>query len=75
MRDEIDARIWSLHHDEFARLVDQVVAWDAAGRPATSRLHIRAYPRDCDYTPSPTEVVIPKRWTQLVLSWTKPLAD
>ncbi len=51
------------------RLVDQVVAWDTAGRPATSRLHIRAYPHDSEYTSSPAEVVIPKRWTRLVLSW------
>jgi protein-L-isoaspartate(D-aspartate) O-methyltransferase len=57
------------------RLIDQVVAWDAAGRPATSRLHIRAYPHDSEYTPSPTEVMIPKRWTQLVLSWTHFASD
>jgi protein-L-isoaspartate(D-aspartate) O-methyltransferase len=57
------------------RLVDHVVAWDTAGRPATSRLHIRAYPYEHHYTPSPAEVVIPKRWTQLVLSWTKPAFD
>jgi protein-L-isoaspartate(D-aspartate) O-methyltransferase len=53
------------------RLIDQIVAWDAAGRPATSRLHIRAYPRDSDYEPSSAEVVIPKRWTRLVLSWSQ----
>jgi protein-L-isoaspartate(D-aspartate) O-methyltransferase len=50
-------------------LIDQIVAWDAAGRPATARLHIRAYPSGSGYVPSPAEVVIPKRWTQLVLSW------
>ena len=28
------------------RLVDQVLAWDAAGRPSSDGLHIRAYPHD-----------------------------
>jgi protein-L-isoaspartate(D-aspartate) O-methyltransferase len=51
------------------RLIDQVVAWDAAGRPATWRLEMRAYPRDSCYVPLAGEVIIPKRWTQLVLSW------
>ncbi len=51
------------------RLIDQVAAWDAAGRPATSRLHIRAYPLESSYVPALAEVIVPKRWTQLVLSW------
>jgi protein-L-isoaspartate(D-aspartate) O-methyltransferase len=51
------------------RLIDHVAAWEAAGRPATSQLHIRAYPHESGYVPSPAEVVVPKRWTQLVLSW------
>jgi len=57
------------------RLIDQMVAWDAAGRPATSGLQIRAYPRDSDYAPSPAEIVILKRWTRLVLSWNKLTSD
>jgi protein-L-isoaspartate(D-aspartate) O-methyltransferase len=57
------------------RLIDQVAAWDAAGRPATSGLHIRAYPHDREYAPSPGELVIPKRWTRLVLSWATPASD
>ncbi|MFL5804746.1 MAG: methyltransferase, FxLD system [Roseiflexaceae bacterium] len=51
------------------RLIDQIAAWDAVGRPATRDLHIQAYPHDSDYAPLANEVVIPKRWTQLVLSW------
>jgi protein-L-isoaspartate(D-aspartate) O-methyltransferase len=51
------------------RLIDQVVAWDAAGRPATWQLEIRAYPHDSCYVPLAGEVIIPKRWTRLVLSW------
>jgi protein-L-isoaspartate(D-aspartate) O-methyltransferase len=51
------------------RLIEQIAAWDAAGRPATAGLHIRAYLRDSDYVPSVNEVLIPKRWTQTVLAW------
>jgi protein-L-isoaspartate(D-aspartate) O-methyltransferase len=54
------------------RLIDHVVAWDAAGRPATWRLEVKAYPRDSSYVPLASEVIIPKRWTQLVLSWIHP---
>ena len=51
------------------RLVEQVRAWDAAGRPANEGLGIRAYPLDADYVAVENEYVIPKRWTRLVLDW------
>jgi protein-L-isoaspartate(D-aspartate) O-methyltransferase len=51
------------------RLVEHVAAWDAAGRPSTRGLRIRALPRDAEYLPSGGEVVIEKRWTRLVLDW------
>jgi len=51
------------------RLVEQARAWDAAGRPSSNGLHIRAYPKDTDYIPSVDEFVVCKRWTQLVLDW------
>ena len=51
------------------RLVDQVKAWDAAGRPSSEGLRIRAYPAEPDYIPSANEFVVRKRWTQLVLNW------
>jgi protein-L-isoaspartate(D-aspartate) O-methyltransferase len=50
-------------------LIDQIVAWDSAGRPASSQMHIKAYPHASGYTPSPAEVMIAKRWTQLALWW------
>lgn len=50
-------------------LIEQVAAWDAAGRPSNKGLYIRAYPPNTDYVPSRNETVIPKRWTQLVLNW------
>lgn len=51
------------------RLIARIQAWDAAGRPSSDGLHIRAYRRDCDYVPSEGEIVVEKRWTQLVLDW------
>jgi protein-L-isoaspartate(D-aspartate) O-methyltransferase len=51
------------------RLLEQTRAWDAAGRPSSNGLRIRAYPRDTDYVPSTDEFVVRKRWTQLVLDW------
>lgn len=55
---------------ELARhLVEQARAWDAAGRPSSNGLRIRAYPKDTDYVPSTDEFVVRKRWTQLVLDW------
>lgn len=51
------------------RLIEQIAAWDAAGRPSNEGLHIQAYPLDTEYQPSNNETVIPKRWTRLVLNW------
>jgi protein-L-isoaspartate(D-aspartate) O-methyltransferase len=51
------------------RLIEQTRAWDAAGRPSSNGLRIRAYPKDTDYVPSTDEFVVRKRWTQLVLDW------
>ena len=51
------------------RLVEQARAWDAAGRPSSNGLRIRAYPKDTDYVPSTDEFVVRKRWTQLILDW------
>ena len=51
------------------RLVEQVSAWDVAGRPSNEGLRISAYPDDVDIAASTEEYVIPKRWTRLVLAW------
>jgi protein-L-isoaspartate(D-aspartate) O-methyltransferase len=54
-------------------LIDRVLAharvWDGAGRPGTDGLRIRAYPIDRPFTPAPGEIVVPKRWSRLVLDW------
>lgn len=51
------------------RLIARIQAWDTAGRPSSDGLHIRAYRKDCDYVPSESDIVVEKRWTQLVLDW------
>lgn len=51
------------------RLIDQITAWDTAGRLSTKSLRIRAYPKDVAYIPSANKSVVVKRWTRLVLDW------
>lgn len=52
-----------------ARLLEQARAWDAAGRPATNGLRIRAYPAESGYTPSAGEAVIQKPFSHFVVDW------
>jgi protein-L-isoaspartate(D-aspartate) O-methyltransferase len=52
------------------RLKDEVMAWDAAGRPGERQLHVRAYPPDQPHPSGASDVVISKRWTDFVCSWT-----
>src|SRR5947209_20513081 len=51
------------------RLIEQIRAWDAAGRPGEENLSIKVYSRDTDYTPVAGEVVITNRWTKQAISW------
>ena len=51
------------------RLLDQLRAWDAAGRPRGERLEITVYPLDADIEIPEDAVVLSKRWHQYVLRW------
>jgi protein-L-isoaspartate(D-aspartate) O-methyltransferase len=51
------------------RLIVPVQAWEAAGRPASDGLRVRAYRRDAGHVPAEGEIVVEKRWTRLVLDW------
>jgi len=51
------------------RLIARIQAWDAAGRPSSDGLRIRAYPSDSGYVPAEGEIVVEKRWTRLMLDW------
>jgi protein-L-isoaspartate(D-aspartate) O-methyltransferase len=51
------------------RLIKQIQAWDAAGRPTFDQMHIRAHPKDSEYVPAEGEFVIEKQWTTLVIEW------
>jgi hypothetical protein len=50
-------------------LIERIHAWDAAGRPASEGMRIRAYPRDAEYSLLPTEILLEKQWTKLVIDW------
>ncbi len=50
-------------------LLKQARAWDAAGRPASNGLRIRAYPTESGYTPGPGEAVIQKPFSRFVVDW------
>src|SRR5262249_45131014 len=67
----IDLRVRTFGPDNqlARRLIDQVVAWDRAGRPSSKGLRIRAYPAGTDCPPSANEALVCKRWTQLLLDW------
>ena len=47
----------------------RIRAWEAAGRPATEGLCIKAYPQDSDGVPAPGQFVVHKGWTQFVFEW------
>jgi protein-L-isoaspartate(D-aspartate) O-methyltransferase len=51
------------------RLLARVQAWDAAGRPATDRMRVRAFSKDSTYAPAAGEFVVQKKWTRLVIDW------
>ena len=53
------------------RLADLIRAWDQAGRPGTEGLSITAYPIEATYDRAPGELVIDKRRSRLVLSWSQ----
>lgn len=49
------------------RLVAHIQAWDAAGRPSSDKMHIRAYPKSAEVAPAEGQYVIEKQWTKLLL--------
>jgi protein-L-isoaspartate(D-aspartate) O-methyltransferase len=52
-------------------VIDYLAAWDGAGRPSTTGLRIRAYPRDSAYVSAPDEMIIIKEHSMLVLDWAR----
>lgn len=52
-----------------SRLLQQVKEWDAAGRPSSASLRVRAYPRGRSCAPAAGEFVVEKEWTVFVLDW------
>lgn len=51
------------------KLKQQIMAWHAAGRPGEQQLHVRAYPQGVTCNLKPSDIVIAKRWTNFIYSW------
>ena len=75
-RFEHDASAFPLHVRSYGnaealtqRLLGQLRAWDAAGRPRGEHLEIAAYPLKADIDVPADAVVLSKRWHQYVLRW------
>ncbi len=73
---ETEPRPFELHVRSFGdaghparRLLGHARAWDAAGRPGTEGLRIRAFPIEAAYASLPHELVVTKRWSRFVLDW------
>jgi protein-L-isoaspartate(D-aspartate) O-methyltransferase len=50
------------------RLLAEIRAWAAAGRPATDNLGLRAYPKDAAYSPGAGEILLPRQYFDLVIT-------
>lgn len=62
-------RSFGADRDLTQRLINAVADWNTAGRPSNAQLRISAYPQNVAYQQTANEVIIPKRWNQLVLNW------
>ncbi len=53
------------------RLVSLMNAWADADYPPETDITLYAYPKSTPYQPTPTDHVIKKQWTRLVIDWPK----
>lgn len=51
------------------RLLEYVQNWDQAGKPTSTRWHLRAIPAETEYHPTDGEFVVNKPWTKLIISY------
>lgn len=51
------------------RLIEQITAWDAAGRPTTDRMRVKAYPQAVGYQPAAHERCIDRPSMRFVIDW------
>jgi protein-L-isoaspartate(D-aspartate) O-methyltransferase len=52
------------------RLAEHVIAWDRAGRPDDSGLHLNAFPIHRPSPAPPGATILAKRWHRFVITWT-----
>jgi protein-L-isoaspartate(D-aspartate) O-methyltransferase len=55
--------------EQAERLREQLVAWDAAGRPNDRGLRVRAYPTTSTVGPLGPGAILERRWSRLVIDW------
>src|SRR5690606_4983066 len=66
----LDVRAWGAGAGEIAqRLLSSILAWDSAGRPGTSRLHVAVYRRDAPDSALAGSHVVDKPSCRLALTW------
>jgi len=51
------------------RVIGFVQDWDRAGRPESSRWHIRGLPAETEYAPAEGEYLLDRDWTKLVIRY------
>jgi protein-L-isoaspartate(D-aspartate) O-methyltransferase len=68
-RAELEVRAFGQADHLAERLLDLLQTWEAAGRPSADRLRVVAYPRDANVSAEGGDLLVSKRWSQLVLHW------
>jgi protein-L-isoaspartate(D-aspartate) O-methyltransferase len=50
-------------------LLEHIQGWQQAGRPSSSKWHIRAMPAETEYHPAQDEFLLEKPWTKLIIRY------
>jgi protein-L-isoaspartate(D-aspartate) O-methyltransferase len=64
---ELLVRGFGPDQDVAERLLKNILAWEAAGRPVMSDIRITVLPMDTPYEPAENEVMVAKRWNKLAV--------
>jgi protein-L-isoaspartate(D-aspartate) O-methyltransferase len=67
---ELEVRGFGAEAGLARRLADLVMNWEAAGRPSSDSLRVRAYRRGTEPPASGNTRTLTKNWTSLMLDWT-----
>jgi protein-L-isoaspartate(D-aspartate) O-methyltransferase len=67
---ELEVRSFGAEPGLAERLAGLALAWEAAGRPTSDSLRVRAYQRGTEPPASPHTRILTKTWTSLLVDWT-----